>query len=513
MLKPTPDDRDNQLRGAQTLFHRNSERGDQNVLADKKIDAHETNDEQTSAATEPSINLPKGGGAIRGIGEKFAVNPVTGTGSLSVPLFTSPGRSGFFPKLSLSYDSGSGNGPFGIGWQSSIPSVTRKTSKGLPLFFDADDSDVLILSDAEDLIPLLQLQGTSWIAPPPSIQSWNGQTYAIKRYRPRIEGSFARIERWQRQSDGDLHWRAITRENITSIFGLDSSCRIADPSDSTHVFKWLLEASFDDKGNIALYQYKPEDTTGINLSALNERNRRNGNAPCVNTYIKRIYYGNTTPFDPAESTAWPSTWTLEVVFDYGEHNLQNPAPTEDPNLSWLTRADPFSTFRSTFDVRTYRLCRRMMMFHHFPAGRDKNWAYDGIVRSTDFTYNQSVANSPLIGNPFATQLLSITQTGYSLDTTGTSSIIKSYPPLEFTYSQSQLDPTVRTVESASLQNLPSGIDRSNYQWIDLDGEGLSGILTQQAGAMLYKRNLSPLNVIAQGGRREKTLAKFGALSW
>jgi hypothetical protein len=28
----------------------------------------------------PAITLPKGGGAIKGIGEKFAANPVTGTG-------------------------------------------------------------------------------------------------------------------------------------------------------------------------------------------------------------------------------------------------------------------------------------------------------------------------------------------------------------------------------------------------------------------------------------------------
>ena len=61
----------------------------------------------------PSISLPKGGGAIRGIGEKFGANPVTGTASVSIPIFTSRGRSGFGPSLSLSYDSGSGNGPFG----------------------------------------------------------------------------------------------------------------------------------------------------------------------------------------------------------------------------------------------------------------------------------------------------------------------------------------------------------------------------------------------------------------
>ena len=40
------------------------------------------------AAVAPSISLPKGGGAIRGMGEKFAANPVTGTGSMSVPIAT-----------------------------------------------------------------------------------------------------------------------------------------------------------------------------------------------------------------------------------------------------------------------------------------------------------------------------------------------------------------------------------------------------------------------------------------
>ena len=84
----------------------------------------------------PSVALPKGGGAIRGIGEKFAASPVTGTGTMSVPVATSPGRSGFGPQLSLAYDSGAGNGPFGFGWSLSSPSIARKTDKGLPRYFD-----------------------------------------------------------------------------------------------------------------------------------------------------------------------------------------------------------------------------------------------------------------------------------------------------------------------------------------------------------------------------------------
>src|SRR5438045_477796 len=110
--------------------------------------------------TPPAVSLPKGGGAIRGMGEKFASNPVTGTGSMSVPLATSPGRSGFGPQLSLAYDSGTGNGPFGFGWNLSLPSITRKTDKGLPQYLDADESDVFILSGAEDLVPVLESNGS-----------------------------------------------------------------------------------------------------------------------------------------------------------------------------------------------------------------------------------------------------------------------------------------------------------------------------------------------------------------
>src|SRR3954464_4393454 len=96
--------------------------------------------QQSFSNSAPAINLPKGGGAIRGIGEKFAANPVTGTGSMSVPIATSPGRSGFGPRLSLTYDSSAGNGPFGFGWSVSLPSITRKTEKGLPQYFDTEES-------------------------------------------------------------------------------------------------------------------------------------------------------------------------------------------------------------------------------------------------------------------------------------------------------------------------------------------------------------------------------------
>src|SRR6266446_8371844 len=127
----------------------------------------------------PAISLPKGGGAIRGIGEKFAVNPVTGTGSLTVPIAASPGRLGFGPQLSLSYDSGAGNGPFGFGWSLGVPAITRKTDKGLPRYCDGDESDVFILAGAEDLVPILDADGARKHAP----RQLHGTSYQIFFYR------------------------------------------------------------------------------------------------------------------------------------------------------------------------------------------------------------------------------------------------------------------------------------------------------------------------------------------
>ena len=106
---------------------------DGDEMENGNIKYKESAPKQTQSAGS-AISLPKGGGAIRGIDEKFSVNPATGTASLSIPIFTTPGHQDFYPELSLSYDSGSGNGPFGSGWSLSIPSITRKTDKGLPRY-------------------------------------------------------------------------------------------------------------------------------------------------------------------------------------------------------------------------------------------------------------------------------------------------------------------------------------------------------------------------------------------
>jgi len=459
--------------------------------------------------SHPSISIPNGGGAIRGIGEKFSANPVTGTGNLSVPIPISSGRDGFGPQLSLSYDSGEGNGPFGIGWQLSLASITRKTDKGLPRYHDADESDVFILAGSEDLVPRYKQdrKGNSICDDMGSLafDYVDRDGYTVRRYSPRIEGMFARIERWTRRSDSDVHWRLITPDNTTTVYGKDAGSRISSPTGPLdQIFSWLICESYDSQGNAVVYEYKEEDSVGVPLSGTSESNRTN-QSRSSNRYLKTIKYGNCKPNRGRDS--WKATnpallpedtWMFKVVFDYGEHALDNPR-SNDQN-SWACRADPFSSYRAGFEVRTYRLCRRIMMFHYFP---DKLGTEDYLVRSTDLTYSEDAIGS------FIT---SATQSGYVRQQNGY--LKKSLPPLEFEYSLapnfSRLSKApVQSVDAESLQNLPYGVDNTVYEWVDLDGEGLSGIFTAQADGWYYKRNVSANNQVSEAGN-ERTAARFGS---
>ncbi|GAB6057244.1 SpvB/TcaC N-terminal domain-containing protein [Desulfonatronum parangueonense] len=461
----------------------------------------------------PSISLPKGGGAIRGIGEKFAANPVTGTGSLSVPIATSPGRSEFGPQLSLSYDSGSGNGPFGLGWSLSLPAITRKTEKGLPLYNDATESDVFILSGSEDLVPVLKTDGSRFC------DNTTAHGYEIHRYRPRIEGLFARIERWTNSATGETHWRSISRENVTTLYGKDNNSRISDPADPdpahpTRIFSWLICQSYDDKGNAMVYEYAEENDRNVDRSQANERNR----VRTANRYLKRIKYGNRRPNRQVDT--WQvinpdelpdETWMFEMVLDYDEGHYGelplDPALAEDeqhrfvhasPSVgqTWADRPDPFSSYRAGFEVRTYRLCQRVLMFHHIPDLPTGKKGYDGLVRSTSFEYCPE-RDRMHAKNPVYSRLVAVTQSGYNRQEDG-SYLRKSLPQLEFKYSDPVLQDIVKEVTGESLENLPVGLDGVDYQWTDLHGEGIPGILTEQAGAWFYKRNLSPLPVPGNG---------------
>lgn len=431
----------------------------------------------------PAIASPKGGGAIRGLGEKFSANPAMGTASFTVPVAIPPGRSSLNPSFDLSYSTGTGNGPFGVGWQLSVSQISRKTDKGLPRYDDDSESDVFILSGAEDLVPALRPHTGGG----DESDFYDFGDYRIVRYRPRVEGLFARIERWTRRTDGDIHWRITTKNNLTSVYGQSPLARIADPSDRARVFSWLLQETRDDRGNAVRYVYQAEDGLGVSASSLAEATRFAGDRPgpfvaTAQRYLKRVLYGNRTPlatdqgsrFEPEEELD-PRAWCFEIVLDYGDHSSTRPTPAADRD--WSLRLDPFSTYRPTFEVRSYRLCRRILIFHRFPD----LGSGPVLVGSTDFSFDET---------KLVSYLTKVERKGYfKLESgeyqPGNDGIL---PPITFDYSRPDLHRTPTTFSSESMLGLEAGVSGGYERWVDLNGEGIPGILWSTDRGWYYKEN-------------------------
>ncbi len=393
----------------------------------------------------PGITLPRGGGAIAGIGEAFKANPATGTASFSLPIAATPGRNGFGPRLTLAYDSGAGNGPFGLGFGLDVPSISRKTDRRLPIY--DDDRDAFTLTGADELVPGLRRDGDRWIADTTAVAGWQ-----VVRFRPRVDAAWAVIERWRDPTTGETHWRTITRDNVTSIFGRTAASRIADPNAPGRVFRWLLDEVRDDRGEVACYTYVAEDGAGSP--------GRPG--PYPERYLKRIEYGNAAPGVADE-------FRFEVVFDHGEH--PGDVPDATPSDVWTVRVDPFTSHRTGFALRTLRRCRRVLCFHHFP----ELGARPVLVRSTSFTYDD---------RPTGSRLVAAVVTGHRPD-----AMPAAMPAIEFEWSDAAHDGTVRTLDADVLADAPVGVDERSYRLVDLDGEGMPGILHEHAGGFFYKRNL------------------------
>jgi RHS repeat-associated protein len=438
------------------------------------------NASKSNAIEIPSINLPKGGGAIKNIDEKFSVNAVNGTSSLSIPLPMTQAR-GLTPTLSVNYNSGSGNGIFGLGWNLNLSSVRRKTDKLLPQYSDHEDSDIFLFSEAEDLVPVFKKKADGTFDKDPDgdyiideNDSADG-TALVRKYQPRVEGLFARIERWTEKNTGIIKWRVTTRDNTTTLYGWTAASRLVDPADPNRQYEWLPEFGFDDKGNCCQYIYKPEDGKGFDKWALHNRNRFKGGITYTNLYLSAIHYCNQTPYrnflDPLPLV---SDYLFSLQFDYGEYDTNSPyAQIKD----WDYRPDAFSEYKSGFEIRTTRLCKRVLLFHHFKGNNE----YDGLVRSLDFGYDAAIEQD-------FTFLTSITEKGYIKKPDG-SYTAQALPSLEFGYQKHEWNKEVSVVDPESLANAPAGLDDRQYQFTDLFNEGLAGILTEDTGGWYYKFNL------------------------
>lgn len=394
-----------------------------------------------SGTLDQIISLPKGGGALHGIGEKFSPDLHTGTGNFTVPIALPPGRNGFQPQLSLVYSTGNGNGLFGLGWNLSVPGVTRKTSKGIPRYRDyhkeLKERDTFILSGAEDLVP---------------IDDGNLDPKKATRYRPRTEGLFAKIIHHHDAQAKKNFWEVCSKDGLVSYYGTspdnsptyptafqakDDPAAITNPNDPSRVFSWKLTLTKDPFNNRIEYLYDERDK-----SLPEGKDGHLWDQPLLK-HIRYVDYKR-------EET---SKFLVHVVFEYEDR----------PD-------DPFSDYRAGFEIRTTKCCKSILIETH--ADRDYK------VRKYDFTYAYSSLNTVSL-------LRAIDVVGF--DDRGTK--VRELPPLEFGYTDfNPQDQKRRDFYPVQGADLPSAsLANSSMELVDLFGNGLPDVL-EMNGTVRYWRN-------------------------
>jgi RHS repeat-associated protein len=383
------------------------------------------------------ISLPTGGGAMKGLGEKFSPDPHTGTGNFTVPIAIPPGRNGFQPQLSVLYSTGNGNGLFGLGWTLNVPGVSRKTSSGVPRYVDHDQADVnpgrpdvFILSGAEDLAPVPE------------------DNPAAVRYQPRTEGLFARITHHVDSAAKDDYWEVATKDGLVSFYGTpgradDDPAVIANPRHPARAFSWKLTETSDPFRNRISYDYTTRDA--------GSGDGHDWDQPLL-TQIRYADYG-----DPAN----PS-YIVVVRFEY-----------ED-------RPDPFSDYRAGFEMRTTKRCRAIVV-----ATTDHNRA-EHAVRRYSFGYDSSPGNGVSLLRQV--EVIGFDDQGlpYDADDQDPNPRKKLLPPLTFGYSA--FAPGSRRFDIVGGADLPaSDLGAPELEPVDLHGSGLPDLI-EMNGTVRYWRN-------------------------
>lgn len=417
-------------------------------------------------------SLPKGGGAISGLKSDIAAAGPDGAATLSIPLPVSAGR-GYAPSQVLSYHSRSGNGPFGMGWGLDLPAVRRRTARGVPSY---DDTDEYTGPDGEVLVPVLTASGEPEIRTATMLLDVDlAGRFAVNAYRSRTETTFSRVEFWTPEGDsGTNFWVMYEPDGQVHLLGRNTQARISNPDNATKTATWLIESSVSPTGEQIYWQYRAEDETGCDVT---EKMAHPDAA--AQRYPVAAWYGNRKASRTLPGlTAVPAAtdWLFTLVMDYGERGT-DPATASDwltpGSGNWLYRQDCFSGYEYGFEVRTRRLCRQVLMFHCIAtlSGEEKENDAPQLVSRLLLNYDE---------RPSVTTLKNVQQMAYEPDGT-----VRSLPPLMFDW-QAFTPSTTGVTDWRQRDDLEKMDQLQPYQLVDLNGEGIAGILYQDGGAWWYR---------------------------
>lgn len=430
--------------------------------------------QNTDIVRPETLSLPKGGGAITGLKGDVAGAGPDGANALSIPLPINPGR-GYAPSLALSYHSRSGNGAFGMGWSVDSPAIRRRSKKGVP---DYNEKDEFVGPNGEVIVPFLADDGTANIRTSSTLLGIDlGGSFTVHRYRYRIESDFSRLEYWvSSETTGRDFWVQYTPDGQVLLYGNTQQARVSNPQTSEDTAIWLMESSVSATGEQIYWMYRAEDETGCEAA----ETAAHPNVS-VQRYLAAVCYGNRVAgrvLPGLTTTPALTDWLFVVLFDYGERTADVatlPAWVAPGSGDWACRQDCFSSWEYGFEVRTRRLCRQVLSYH-----------FTGTLNgSTSESVPQLVTRLAIryIESPMVTTLVGVSQSGLASDGTFTSLPETTFAWSTFEADKGQLEWPVTWQEREDLANMNS---MQPYQMVDLNGEGLAGILYQDSGAWWYR---------------------------
>ena len=407
--------------------------------------------------TLPKLSIPKSGGSFNSRTGGYEVGN-QGEGSFGIPL-AMPSARGAGPSLHLSYHSGSGMGTFGLGFDLAMPHIVRNLDHGVPAY---KDNDTYTSSELGELLELKQ--------------KTDNQALTIS-YSPRVESGFAKITQIFTADHSSSYWETTSHNGMVHIYGKNDTEKIWDVDDHTRVLQWNISSSQDAKGNVVIYHYKREDDVAVDKKLPSEKNRAIG----ANVYPASIEYGNWRAKDAKQDA-----YTYKIVFDYGEYDLSHP---DNPPKDWTLRSDPFSHYTAGFERRCYRLCHNVLIYHQFPT---ENKGQPFLNHIYSFTYQ----TEKLAG---FNQLVAYDQTGCRKANDAYQT--QKLPATTFTYvAHSFGDNDYKDI--AIPHHLRMLEKNHNFEFIDLDGNGIPGIVYKDETNFLYAQplgkgkyqDLTPINI-------------------
>jgi hypothetical protein len=336
--------------------------------------------------------------------------------------------------LDLVYNSQAGNGWLGIGWDLSVGSIQRSTSKGVPTYIDSKDTFIFNLSgQSQELVSI----GTG------------SDTYGpYTEYRAQIESSFTRFRYYPIGKYGGP-WRAWTKDGRRHEF-----MGLALHFPSSKYFYWGLTKVTDTQGNYMEFSYPP-----VLL----------GGGAVHTASVAPSYGAPAAPSYPAPSApgGGGAVSYLPDLIRYTGHEGSGLAPTNEVVFGYDTRPDPLSGCRSGFKQD---LLQRLVSIEIRSAGT--------TIRRYQLQYLKSTAGFSLL-----TSIQMFGKDGSSL------------PAETFTYGslQSSFGPEVEWISPNDNWNLGNG-NTSGATFIamlDINRDGLPDHVektTSMAGSFKVRLN-------------------------